>query len=87
MTDPTSLRRLAPGKRHDPSSVDAVPSDWATVQYTVVIAAHPDNPALPILKFIPVASSLDASPVYVDDGVGGFEAIYDNDGIPIYGSD
>lgn len=87
MSDPRAMDVPDDGNVIDPAGIDAIPSDWASIQYTIVIAPHPDNPSLPILKFIQATAAIDASPIYVDDGSGGFEPIYDNDGVPIYASD
>lgn len=52
MPDPKVQKRHAEGVRLAPLSIDAVPADWSTVQYTITIVPHPDLPSVPILKFV-----------------------------------
>jgi hypothetical protein len=55
MTDPRILRGpKSTTRKLEPRALDDVPADWATADppYTVNIEAHPDDAALPILKFV-----------------------------------
>ena len=67
MSDPRAFFSLPDGEAIDPSAVDAVPTDWATVRYVPVIEAHPDDPTKPILRFV-TASSIVAASVLTENG-------------------
>jgi hypothetical protein len=71
VADPKGLKQFPPGVKLAPIAIDAVPSDWADVDYTITIVAHPDLPDQPILKFV-VATNIAAQPqpVIEDDGTG-----------------
>jgi len=85
MTGPIALKRFPAGTRLAPVAIDALPSDWATVNYTITIAEHPEKPGVPILVFVPTDSTIiSATPIYVSDGAGGYEPVYDSSGNPLY---
>ena len=45
MADPWKGKKLPAGVKWAPSALDDVPADWASVDYVVSIAPHPDNVA------------------------------------------
>lgn len=51
MTGPIGHKRPPAGTRLAPEYIDALPADWASVDYTVTIAEHPDKPGVAILVF------------------------------------
>jgi len=81
-----ALKRFPAGTRLAPVAIDDIPSDWATVDYMVTIAEHPEKPGVPILVFTPAVATVGAtlSPVTVEDGAGGFLLVFDSDGDVVY---
>lgn len=80
-------KRLPTGKQWEAGALAAVPSDYETVQYVAVPVANPVAGQPALIEWV-AASALgiggaDSTPIYIEDGVGGFDAIYDNDGNPI----
>jgi hypothetical protein len=66
MADPWKGKKLPSGVAWVPGALDALPSDWASVQYVLTIGPHPDDAARPICLWIP------ATDIVPDPGGGGF---------------
>jgi hypothetical protein len=84
VTDPIALKRFPPGVKLDPDAIDEVPGDWETVQYLATIEPHPDDATRPILRWVLASSVSSGSPVTVEDGMGGFLIVFDEDGNVVY---
>jgi hypothetical protein len=90
MPTPRALHVLPDGQRFDPTVVDAVPSDWETVDYDIKLRAHPDLPGVAILKFVLAGTSGGSSPTYaylyltgIEGATGNTVIIADETGAPI----